>query len=210
MTLKTGEVNFPIHFDPLPHDVTIDDFVWNPEYDRFDIINQNQGFCDAKYATFKDVIIDKCDVIDDSNNPFDGVKYYKIIERSWTVWDASGNEAYCTETIYLESGELGDEEESHIECPPNFDDIDMPAFRCPDEYAGYELPNGAPSPAVTGYPFDYRTPDHTLCPNIQVTFDDLIITICPNSFKVVRNWDDIGLVYGRSKNRLQPGHQSCG
>jgi len=108
---------------------------------------------------------------------------YGYFDRSWIVEDASGNVSTCIQPVYLRATKLED-----IEFPPNFDDIDYPSFNCFDEFYGHTESDGSPSPSLTGYPFDGRYSDKSLCDNIQLTFKDSRIDICENSYKLLRQW----------------------
>jgi hypothetical protein len=115
--------------------------------------------------------------------PFQATNFalYGKIERCWTVTDGGGNVTECCQDIYIEKANVDD-----IVCPHNYDDSDRPAFRCTDYFE--ELENGAPAPSVTGYPYDRNSREDFLCGNMSSSFDDLIIDLCPNSFKVIRQW----------------------
>lgn len=108
---------------------------------------------------------------------------YGYFDRNWIVEDESGNVSRCTQPVFLKATKLED-----LEFPPNFDGIDYPSFNCYDEFYGHTEPDGSPSPSITGYPFDGRYSDKSLCDNIQLTFKDSRIDICENSYKLLRQW----------------------
>ncbi|MDF1696632.1 MAG: dockerin type I domain-containing protein [Saprospiraceae bacterium] len=101
--------------------------------------------------------------------------YVKTITRYWTATDEQGNEAECVQTINILKASIMD-----IVWPPNYDDLDQPAFSCAVTIE--TLPNGAPTPAVTGEPSGAN------CPNIQTYYTDIIFDICGASKKILRQW----------------------
>lgn len=138
------------------------------------------GTCQAIEAEYEDVYTEECGEVRINNEI---CTYFGKIVRCWYVKDGSGNTNMCCGTIYIERGNF-----DLIEFPPNYDGHELPSFSCPDEYAGWEEPNGAPSPHVTGSPYDYTTPAHKLCGHMQSSYTDLKIDICARSFKILRTW----------------------
>jgi len=67
-----------------------------------------------------------------------------------------------------------------ISFPPNYDDLEEPSFDCAITLP--TLPNGAPTPAVTG------SPTGASCPNIQTYYSDVVFDICGASKKILRQW----------------------
>lgn len=116
--------------------------------------------------------------------------FAKVITRTWTVSDAQGNEAVCTQTINVLRADIDD-----ITFPPNYDDIDEDAFSCDESIA--LLPNGAPAPSVTG------SPAGTNCPNIQLYYEDVIFPICGASIKVLRQWLVVDWCTGEERTENQ-------
>lgn len=115
------------------------------------------------------------DYVDDEvSNPC-AASYVKTITRHWTAVDQQGNEAMCVQTINVLRASIDD-----IVWPSNYDDIDLPAFSCAITIE--TLPNGAPSPNVTGMPSGAD------CPNIQTYYTDIIFDLCGASIKVLRQW----------------------
>ncbi len=98
------------------------------------------------------------------------------IIRSWTAIDQHNNVSTCQQTITIAQSSTSD-----IEWPNNLDDIAAPSLDCenpntdPDN-TGMPTINGQPIPNGTGY-----------C-SIAYDYDDLVLTLCENSFKVLRTW----------------------
>ncbi len=87
--------------------------------------------------------------------------FVKTVTRIWTAHDEQGNEASCTQMISVKKASIDD-----VVFPPNYDDIDQPAFTCGTILD--LLDNGAPSPIETGMP------SGATCPNIQTYYNDVI------------------------------------
>jgi hypothetical protein len=126
-------------------------------------------------------VVDACGPVDDLDYTDEIVSnacaanYVKTITRYWTATDEQGNVATCVQTINILKASIAD-----IVWPPNYDDIDQPAFSCAITIE--TLPNGAPTPNVTGMPSGAE------CPNIQTYYTDIIFDICGASKKVLRQW----------------------
>lgn len=96
--------------------------------------------------------------------------FSKIIRRTWTAIDASGNvSGEKVQFLYIDRPSLDD-----IECPADWSEV------CGAPFA--KLPNGAPTPAVSGQP------TNTQCANIQFFYEDLVFEICGAGVKVNRRW----------------------
>ena len=98
------------------------------------------------------------------------------ISRYWGAADGSGNQAEsCLQIIEVVRPGLDE-----IVGPPNRDGEEAPIVDCTD---------GVISPDMTGYPTVNGLPltQQNGC-NLEVIYDDIIISTCGNSFKVVRNW----------------------
>lgn len=112
---------------------------------------------------------------------------------------AYGNSSTCEQTISLVRPTLAD-----VVCPPNYDDLQAPAFRC-DVLLGYPTPEAIEAPAyrasrtsgqVAGcnINYGYTGPDH---PGLRRHLQDRPYLA------------DHRLVY-RSNRRVHPDHQSAG
>ena len=107
--------------------------------------------------------------------------YAKIIRREWTATDASGNvSGVKTQFFYLERADLED-----VVCPVDF------IRSCGLPFA--TLPNGAPTPAVSGQPSNIS------CQNIQVYYNDVVFELCGAGIKVFRQWNIIDWCTGEDK-----------
>ncbi len=122
---------------------------------------------------------------------------YAQYERFWTAKDCKGNTTRCTELIYISQGDF-----DALVCPPNYDGYSRPTLECDSiKYpfgpypAGWNsLDNGNPSPydyvnangnviwKGTGFPTGVQ------CDHFAVTYKDLKIPVCGNSFKIFRSW----------------------
>ncbi len=141
--------------------------------------------CDADITPGSDVpfptVFDACSFVGDLEYTDDIVSnacaadFVKTITRHWTATDEQGNTAICVQTINILKASIDD-----IVWPPNYDDFDQPSFSCAITIE--TLPNGAPSPNVTGVPSGAE------CPNIQIYYTDIIFDICGASIKVLRQW----------------------
>jgi hypothetical protein len=101
--------------------------------------------------------------------------FVKTVTRTWTAIDEQGNVATCIQLILVQKATVAD-----VIFPPNYDNIELPAFSCAITLE--TLPNGAPTPEVTGYPIGAS------CPNIQTYYTDVVFDICGASIKVLRQW----------------------
>ncbi|MFK8103113.1 MAG: hypothetical protein AB8G15_11330, partial [Saprospiraceae bacterium] len=97
----------------------------------------------------------------------------KIITRTWTVTDDSGNSASCDQIITVTRPALSD-----VVFPLNRDDIQLPALNCVN-------PNTDPSntgvPTIFGYSID------GVC-HFDINYTDTQIDVCENSYKILREW----------------------
>ena len=123
--------------------------------------------------------------------------YYASVYRFWYAEDCKGNKTNCSDTIYIRRGTL-----NAVVCPDNYDGFTHPALKCKDKEPatgpyprGWNaLDNGNPSPYnyynATGSLIWYGTgaPANTGCDHLAVSFRDVKIPVCGESFKVLRNW----------------------
>jgi hypothetical protein len=122
--------------------------------------------------------IDECGAVELSY--FDVVRpqpcsspYSEIIERCWKAVDESGNISdTCCQKIYVYRNGL-----STLIFPPNYDGTpgNQPSLSC--DLWGDEIPGVD----ITGYP------DGDICSNVQIAEpEDVIVPICPKSYKILR------------------------
>ena len=104
-------------------------------------------------------------------------EFADMIERTWTGFDASGNEAIsCVQNIFVYRNDL-----STLTFPPNFDGVQANTLECNGNYATDD--NGNPALSVTGQP----TGD--FCDNVQIfPYEDTRVDVCPMSYKIVRKF----------------------
>ena len=107
------------------------------------------------------------------------------ITRTWTATDQSGNSNTCVQIIRVESGDF-----TSLLLPPNYDGT-------PGQEEILEACSGNWDTNNNGYPdyYDIGNPNNEVegpggitCGNIQLYFDDLLVDICDNGFKVIRRW----------------------
>lgn len=101
--------------------------------------------------------------------------FARIITRTYTVTDASGNSATCTQEISVERADLGD-----VVFPDNRDGDELPMIDCSENFPIVE--GGAPDPSYTGLPTGID------CPNIQFYYTDVLFEVCGAGLKVVRQF----------------------
>jgi subtilisin-like proprotein convertase family protein len=149
-----------------------------------------------------------------------GAPFVKIINRTWTATDQKGNSAVCTQVISITPATLAD-----VACPVNYDGVG--ANPAPLQCHLANVPNcanpgwnilgsshpkaqntipGNPNPDAvtnasgctiltgTGYPTGIS------CGNLGVTFSDVNIPICEDSWKVLRTWTIVDWCTGQIKD----------
>ncbi len=97
--------------------------------------------------------------------------FSELIERSWTAVDPFGNTSTCLQLVQVVNNGA-----AFLIFPPDYDNVTLPAYSCD---LGQEF---YPHPTYSGYP----TGD--FCPDIDVYYEDLVLTDCPGTFKVLRQW----------------------
>lgn len=98
-----------------------------------------------------------------------------IITRTWFAKDPSGNSAIpCTQTISIKRGTLAE-----VKFPTNLDDMSAPSLSCV---------NPDTKPSATGVPTIDGKPIEKFCELMVAPFQDVIIPICDNSYKILRTW----------------------
>ena len=98
---------------------------------------------------------------------------YEIITRTYTATDDSGNSSSCDQIITVTRPSL-----NQVAFPMNYDDLALPSLDCVN-------PNTSPAntgePTINGFSID------NVC-NYGVDFQDQVIPICENSYKILREW----------------------
>lgn len=126
------------------------------------------------------------DEVTDLPCDFEGYSARRVI--TYRAVDRSGNySTTCQQVIWYERRTLSD-----IEFPPNWDGIDTVYLTCDNIDPEWDLNgNYYPDPEETGAPtidgFPIFPTNKGYC-EINVTFTDQVLPICPKSFKVLRKW----------------------
>ena len=105
------------------------------------------------------------------------------LTRTWTAVDQSGNSTTCVSTVTVLRPTLAD-----VVVPPSLDDIEAPALDCSGNPwdlngDGYPQPNESGQPTIGGNTFE----NGDIC-GITSYYEDTVLDICPESFKVRREW----------------------
>jgi len=144
---------------PIPNTAHIDTII-NGKY-----FISNWDACGIVELTYTESVLKK-----DCTSPFN-----KIITRVWKAKDQSNNVSFCDQKIHLLKANIED-----IVFPPNFDNVQLPAFQCNDTFPVF--PNGHPSTDTTGMP------NTIFCDNIESILTDVKFADCGSGFKIARNW----------------------
>lgn len=118
-------------------------------------------------ACYDDLTLNKIDevIIQSCSDTFNS-----IIKRTWTATDGSGNVSdSIVQFFYFTRPVLAD-----VICPADT------SLNCTDKFS--KLPNGAPTPDVSGWP------QNIACKNMQIYYEDIIFPLCGAGIKVNRRW----------------------
>jgi type IX secretion system substrate protein/HYR domain-containing protein len=99
--------------------------------------------------------------------------FYKIITRTYTATDDSGNTSSCDQIINVTRPSL-----AQVVFPLHLNDIVLPALDCVN-------PNTSPS--NTGTPTIDGNPITNIC-DFGTDYSDQIISFCQNSYEILRHW----------------------
>lgn len=205
VVMSVGTVSYPLQ--------GVFALVGENEYDIAD-----GGLCGANHCTYEDIV----EVMPCTSD------YAEIITRRWRVSDPSGNvttgdqvinvrrktiDQICNPALINDpNGPMAAEFAAHfpgsltegfLKWPHNYDDLDRRVIFC-DELGVISVDdNGHPAPAYTGSPSDWSSADGSFCANIQMSYEDLRIDICANSFKLLREWKILDWCTGTIKRHDQ-------
>lgn len=118
------------------------------------------------------------------------VTYIDTIFRDWTATDSYGNTYTCSDSILIRVGSI-----DSVQCPPNYDNITLPALHCYDQFATDAA--GHPHPDVTGYPTFIK------CRNLDYTYSDIKLKVCEGTYKILREWIVADWCTGRQTTCIQ-------
>ena len=130
--------------------------------------------CGAPSLDYSDVVVDNgC-----------ASTYLKVITRTWTATDGSGNERECTQTIYVKKADNSK--------------ITFPSDKV------LECTIGSTEPTSTGYPlYDGAAIEYNGSCKLTVDYDDIVIDLCGTTKKIKRNW----MVMNLCNNEMTMGTQ---
>ncbi|MBK9108192.1 MAG: hypothetical protein IPM92_07345 [Saprospiraceae bacterium] len=140
------------------------------------------------------------------------ILYIDTVFRDWIATDSYGNEFTCTDTILIRVGDIG-----AITCPLNYDGFQNPILLCENRQkqaifgaiAWNALPNGHPSPydsLNSNGSVKYQgtgLPSFATCRNLDFTFTDIRLNVCPGTFKILREWIVADWCTGRQTTCIQ-------
>ncbi|MEO7176662.1 MAG: SdrD B-like domain-containing protein, partial [Saprospiraceae bacterium] len=115
--------------------------------------------------------------------------YWATRLRTWTATDPSGNSSSCVQSIFVLRTDIDD-----IVTSGNYDGSDHPMLNCQGSWDVNG--NNYPDPSETGFLTGLGC-------NLQGTFNDVVIPICPGSFKVVRYWTVLDWCTGNIQTFIQ-------
>ncbi len=104
--------------------------------------------------------------------------FTKILTRTWTVTDASGNKTACTQTIRFYRPTMMD-----VNLPDNYDGFQAPYFSCIG--TPYPSPTWINGVGLEGTPTVFGQPEGC---NIGWTYVDERIDVCDGTYKILRHW----------------------
>jgi hypothetical protein len=129
--------------------------------------------------------------------------YSAVRTIQYQAEDGSGNlSEICEVNVYYERIGLAD-----ISFPPNYDDLQNPSLNCNNIPFWDRNNNGYPDVNETGAPFTTEGgfpifPDVKYC-ELNVTFSDHVIDVCPGTFKVLRTWTVLDWCTAQIRQHIQ-------
>lgn len=142
------------------------------------VVTENCAGETLTFEDFDDGIM--CDVIEDPAGVF--TQYSSILERVWTVTDASGNTSSCTQNIFVNSASIDD-----VDFPNDF----IVDYNIDDDCSVLDLTDVDPS--MSGEPTFFS------CPSLKFSYADLEFDMCGASTKMLRTWFVIDWCTGEFK-----------
>jgi HYR domain/Secretion system C-terminal sorting domain/Cohesin domain len=100
-------------------------------------------------------------------------QYYRVITRTYTAVDNSGNTSTCDQIINVTRPSL-----SQVDFPLNYDDLQLDALDCDNPNTN---PSNTGEPTIDGYSID------NVC-DFAISYVDQEFDICQNSYKILREW----------------------
>ncbi len=100
-------------------------------------------------------------------------QYYKVITRTYTAVDNSGNTSSCDQIINVTRPSLNE-----VDFPLNYDDIQLDALDCDNPDTN---PSNTGVPTIDGHSID------NVC-SFAISYVDQEFPICQNSYKILREW----------------------
>ena len=98
------------------------------------------------------------------------------VVRTWKAIDVYNNSKTCVQTITIAQPST-----SSVQWPLNRDDFAAPSLSCVNPNTN---PSNTGAPTINGQPI----PNGSGFCNMAVDYDDLVITLCENSYKILRTW----------------------
>ena len=114
-----------------------------------------------------------------------------IITRTWTAVDLYSNTKNCTQIIRIAQATA-----ANVQWPPNRDGISAPALDCVNPAT---TPDSTGVPTIGGQPI----PNGVGFCNMAVTYNDQVLPLCENSYKILRHWTVVAWCSGTILNHAQ-------
>ena len=174
-----------VTFTPFPTSpVTIQLLLHCEDFDA--IYNNPASLSITGSPTVSDNCNNNVDVTFEDNYAQNGDCGDIVITRTFTVVDNKGNTSYCNQLITLSPVIANDRGDSEVWLPPFTAPVE-----CDEDFE--TLPNGHPTPAVTGYPFVFTISgiydlNDNYC-NVGASYEDgADIVVCDGAYKFIRTW----------------------
>ena len=115
-----------------------------------------------------------------------------IITRTWTAYDASNNSSKYVQTIRMMRPDF-----DNVVFPPNYNDIDAPAFECEGPYP---TPAWIESQGKRGAPYVFGRPSGC---SINWSYTDVVVDVCQGSYTINRNWTLVNACTAQTQQYMQ-------